>query len=226
MNIDAYLERIGYAGPLEPSAETLAALQRAHMLTVPFENLDIGRGRRLVLDREPIFDKVVGRRRGGWCFELNQLFAALLVELGFTVTLLGSKVIDPEGGESEDLVHLIPLVDLDPPLIADVGFGESSLMPIPLDPSGEIRNGGLRVRYTLEPRRIEDFAHQSARLQTWPDSHFVKNRICTLALPDGRITLSDLRLIETRNGRRTERALSGEAEWARVLRDRFGIVLD
>ena len=62
MNIDAYLERIGYAGPLEPSAETLAALQRAHMLTVPFENFDIGRGRQLVLDREPIFDKVVGRR--------------------------------------------------------------------------------------------------------------------------------------------------------------------
>ena len=104
MNVDAYLERIGYAGPLEPSVDTLAALQRAHMLTVPFENLDIGRGRRLVLDREPIFDKIVNRRRGGWCFELNQLFAGLLGELGFAVTLLGSKVIDPEGGESEDRV--------------------------------------------------------------------------------------------------------------------------
>ena len=82
----AYLDRIGYSGPTEPTAETLVALHRAHMLAVPFENLDIHLGRRNVLDPEHVFDKVVRRRRGGWCFELNGLFALLLETLGYTVT--------------------------------------------------------------------------------------------------------------------------------------------
>jgi N-hydroxyarylamine O-acetyltransferase len=226
VNVEAYLDRIGYAGPRTPNSETLAGLQRAHMLTVPFENLDIGLGTPLGLDRERTFEKVVHRRRGGWCFELNYLFAGLLEELGFDVTMLGSKVISPDGTESDDMVHLLPLVHLDQPLIADVGFGESSIEPIPLDPDGEIRNGGLRIRYTLPARQIEDFAHQCHTLQTSPNSHFVQKRICSLALPDGRVSLSDLRLIESRGGQRTERELSGEEEWAEVLRDRFGVVLD
>src|SRR5439155_12169680 len=90
VNVDAYLERIGYAGPREPGFETLAALHRAHMLSVPFENLDIHLGRRLVLDREANFEKIVVRHRGGWCYELNGLFALLLERLGFRVTLLGA----------------------------------------------------------------------------------------------------------------------------------------
>jgi N-hydroxyarylamine O-acetyltransferase len=226
VDVDAYLERIGYEGSRRPTAETLAALQRAHMLTVPFENLEIARGGKLVLDREHNFDKVVRRRRGGWCFELNGLFAGLLEELGFTVAMLGSSVIDEDGQESEDLVHLLLLVDLEEPLITDVGFGESSIEPIPPDTGCEITNGGLRVRYSLRPRTIDAFAGQCERLQTSPDSPFVQKRMCSMALPDGRLTLSDLRLIETRNGVRTERVLSGEDEWRQVLRDRFGVVLD
>ena len=132
MNAAEYLARIGYDGPLEPSPETLAGLQRAHLLSVPFENLDIHLGRRLVLDRSANFDKIVRRRRGGWCYELNGLFSWLLEELGFRVTLLGSRV-EGAAGAGQDLAHLLLLVDLDRPYIADVGFGESSLDPIALE---------------------------------------------------------------------------------------------
>ena len=98
MNVEAYLDRIGYAGPVEPTYAVLAALQRAHMLAVPFENLDIALGRRLVLDRRANYARIVERRRGGWCFELNGLFAWLLQQLGYRVTLLGSFSIQgPDG---------------------------------------------------------------------------------------------------------------------------------
>src|SRR5919109_1202974 len=98
MNIQAYLDRIGYRGPLEPTAETLRALHVAHLLGVPFENLNIGMGWPIVLDEAALFDKIVVRRRGGFCYELNGLFAALLRELGFDVTLLSAGVARQDGG--------------------------------------------------------------------------------------------------------------------------------
>ena len=227
-SVQAYLDRIGYRGPVDPVPSTLAGLQRAHMLSVPFENLDVHLGRRLVLDLDHVYDKVVLRRRGGWCFELNALYASLLEALGFSVTLLGGAV--ESGGElTEDLVHLLVRVDLDRPWISDVGFGESSLEPVPLEADGgraAIENGGLRVHFSLVPRRLEDFAEQCHRLQTSPDSWFVTRRTCTIARPDGRSTLSDLRLIETRAGERHERELAGEDEWRAVLRESFGVVLE
>src|SRR6476620_10955856 len=101
----AYLDRIRYAGPTEPTAETLAALHRAHMLAVPFENLDIHLGVRNVLDPDHVFDKVVRRRRGGWCFELNVLFALLLEHLGYRVTRCAAAVVLSEPG-TPDFAHL------------------------------------------------------------------------------------------------------------------------
>ena len=83
LNVGAYLERIGYDGPLAPTAETLRRLHVAHLLAVPFENLSIHAGEAVVLDDESLFDKVVRRRRGGFCYELNGLFAALLRSVGF-----------------------------------------------------------------------------------------------------------------------------------------------
>src|SRR5205085_8232372 len=99
--VQAYLDRIGYDGPTEPGLITLTGLQRAHMLSVPFENLDVHLGRRLVLDPAANFEKIVGRRRGGWCFELNGLFGWLLEQLGFDVTLLGSRVDIGDGRGSD-----------------------------------------------------------------------------------------------------------------------------
>jgi N-hydroxyarylamine O-acetyltransferase len=93
MDVDAYLARIGYTGVREPSADVLGYLHRAHMLAVPFENLDIHLGVENVLDPEHVFDKIVTRRRGGWCYELNGLFALLLEALGFDVTRYSAAVV-------------------------------------------------------------------------------------------------------------------------------------
>ena len=137
----AYLDRIVYDGPTEPTAATLAGLHRAHMLAVPFENLDLHLGLRNVLDPGHVFDKVVRRRRGGWCFELNGLFALLLEHLGYPVTRYAAAVVlsDPP---TRDFAHLTLRVDLDDPWLADVGFGDSFTGPLRLDEAGDqLREG-------------------------------------------------------------------------------------
>lgn len=92
LDVAAYLERIGYSGRQTPSAETLRNIHRAHLLAVPFENLDIGWAREIRMDQEAFVRKIVEHRRGGFCYELNGAFAALLQALGFTVTLLSARV--------------------------------------------------------------------------------------------------------------------------------------
>lgn len=89
-DIKAYLNRIGYEGAVNPSSDTLRALHLAHVLTVPFENLDIHLGRSISIEPEALFRKIVLARRGGYCFELNGLFALLLEQLGFSVTRLAA----------------------------------------------------------------------------------------------------------------------------------------
>src|SRR5689334_17036776 len=106
LDIPTYLQRIAYRGSLQPTAATLRALHQAHMLAVPFENLDIHLGRPLLLDRPALFEKIVARRRGGFCYELNGLFAALLQALGFDVTMLSARVARTQGGFGPEFDHL------------------------------------------------------------------------------------------------------------------------
>src|SRR5919199_4974405 len=113
MDIQAYLERINYHGPLDPSAETLRELHVAHLLAVPFENLNIGMGWPIVLDESALFDKIVVQRRGGFCYELNGLFAALLRALGFHVTMLSAAVARRDGSFGPDFDHMALLVTLE-----------------------------------------------------------------------------------------------------------------
>jgi N-hydroxyarylamine O-acetyltransferase len=228
VNARAYLERIGYAGDVEPTLGVLAELQRAHMLTVPFENLDIALGRRLVLDRRANYAKIVERRRGGWCFELNGLFAWLLEQLGYRVTLLGSGVEGDRAVVGRELAHLLLRVDLDRPYIVDVGFGEGPLEPVPLAQvaGGVIRHrNGLDVVFTERPRRLEEFQGMCDFLQTSPESGFVRTRVCTVALPDGRLRLRELVLSERHGDEVSERELAGEGEWRDCLLERFGVAL-
>jgi N-hydroxyarylamine O-acetyltransferase len=228
VNTGLYLERIGYQGPDEPTYETLVALERAHMLAVPFENLDIHRGRRLVLDREANFAKIVERRRGGWCYELNGVFSWLLETLGYDVTLIGSRV-EWEGGRSRELAHMLMLVDLDQPYLVDVGFGYGSVGVVPLaQAAGGVvaQRGGLDVVFTTEPRELADFQEMCDFQQTSPDSNFVRTRVCSKAVPDGYLRLRELVLTESLASGETARELSGEDEWLAVLRDRFGVEPD
>jgi N-hydroxyarylamine O-acetyltransferase len=249
VDVAAYLARIAYRAPTEPTAETLRAIHHAHLLAVPFENLDIRLGRKILLDQDAILHKIVEQRRGGFCYELNSAFAALLRTLGFPTTLLSARVAREAGGESPEFDHLILRVDLQDPWLADVGFGDSFLEPLRLesgreqaDPAGTFRLMQLDQRQQLEklessgrwkrqysfalhPRSLNDFAGMCHYHQTSPESHFTQNRICSRATPDGRITLSSMKLIVTRNGQRQERMLSSESEWNSALQEFFGVNL-
>src|SRR4051812_2868960 len=118
MDVQAYLRRINYRGELAPTAATLRELHRAHLLAVPFENLDIHLGRPILLDEQALFDKIVAHRRGGFCYELNGLFALLLRDLGFEVTLLAAGVARADGGFGPEFDHLTLLVQSPLPFVA------------------------------------------------------------------------------------------------------------
>jgi N-hydroxyarylamine O-acetyltransferase len=276
MNVEAYLQRIRYHRPLmrgtdppkvdppqvdptkvdpptvdPPSIDLLRSLHRAHLFTVPFENLDIGQGREITCDETRILHKIVNEHRGGFCYELNGAFAALLRTLGFRVTLLSARVAREDGSHGPEFDHLTLRVDLDEPWLADVGFGECFLEPLRLESRTDQPQNGRVYRltglnsedgllsleamvegkwkrqyaFTLQPRELSEFARMCHYHQTSPESHFTRQRICSLATPEGRITLSDGKLIETRAGVREERLLAGEEEWRLTLRERFGVIL-
>ena len=248
MNIKAYLERIDYQGSLAPTAETLRELQVAHLLAVPFENLSIHAGEPIVLEDEALFAKIVGRRRGGFCYEANGLFAALLRELGFDVAMLSAGVANAEGGFGPDFDHMALMVSLEQRWLVDVGFGDSFLEPLLLDGRGEQvqveriyrilpdgahlilsrRDEGevqkAQYRFTLQPHEYADYAEMCRYHQTSPQSHFTRARVCSRATNEGRITLSEMRLITTsKDGGRQERILTDQEEYASILREQFGI---
>jgi N-hydroxyarylamine O-acetyltransferase len=252
MNALDYLNRIHYHASLEPTAATLRALHVAHLQQVPFENLDIYRRRLFDLDPAALFDKIVTCRRGGFCYELNGLFALLLEQLGFRVTRLTARVVGEDGRVGPEFDHLtlqVQCQDQDCSVwLADVGFGDSFLEPLRFEKK-DVQSDGLRAYrierdessrwlwerdydetwrrqygFDLQPHPLSDFAAMCAWHQTSPDSIFTQRRVCTRATPDGRITLSELRLITTIHGQRTEHAI-GEEEYHDVLRREFEIVL-
>jgi N-hydroxyarylamine O-acetyltransferase len=247
MNVQTYLERIDYQGSLEPVAETLRDLQIAHLLAVPFENLSIHNHEPIVLDDEALFDKVVKRRRGGFCYELNGLFATLLRQLGFPVARLSAAVGRADGEFGPDFDHMTLLVTLKERWLVDVGFGDSFREPLLLD-RRELQVQGERAyrieeagdylllhekvadgdwntqfRFTLQPYEYPDYLQMCHYHQTSPESHFTQNRICSRATPGGRVTLSNMRLIVSRGAARSERELRDEAEYQLVLEKDFGI---
>lgn len=254
-----YLARIGFTTPEHmdfqwPSSILLQALHEAHMLAVPFENLSIHYGQPIVLQVAALYDKIVLRRRGGFCYELNGMFAWLLRQLEYRVTMLSVEVAESGGNFSPAYDHLALLVhDVDgTDRLADVGFGDSFRQPLRLradleqdggdghtyrlrhDPGdgswvvqrdGEEADWKSQYRFILRARDLADFVDRCHFQQTSPDSHFTQNRICSLATPEGRVTLSGLRLITTLRGVREERELASEDEYRAVLSDRCGVTL-
>jgi N-hydroxyarylamine O-acetyltransferase len=124
MDVAAYLTRIGTARPAAPTSAALTALHRAHVRSVPFEDYDIHIGIAISLELDALERKIVHRRRGGYCYELNGLFGALLRELGFAVTLVGAFALDDDGTRGPEAEHARLLVDaVDGGWIVDVGNG-------------------------------------------------------------------------------------------------------
>jgi N-hydroxyarylamine O-acetyltransferase len=250
MNVDAYLERIDYRGPRSPSIAALRALHVAHLMTVPFENLSIHSQEPIVLHDTALYEKIVARRRGGFCYELNGLFSALLRALGFDVTRLSATVMNDEGQFGPAFDHMTLMVKLDERWLADVGFGDCFVRPLRLD-SAEAQVQGRRryridlagkahflwqqegndpwrvqYRFDLTPYEYDDFAEMCHYHQTSPLSHFTQRRVCSRATPEGRITLRDRRLIRTRHGERQEEELADEAAFTEALQRYFSIHLD
>lgn len=241
-----YLARIAYTGPREPTLAVLRGVHLAHLRAVPFENLSVRRGEAILLEEGALFEKVVRRHRGGFCYELNGLFAALLEALGFRLARLAGRV----GVEGIPFDHMALRVDLDEPWLADVGFGDSFLAP-PRLRSREPQDGGDGRRYrisdvdvgllllreqeggtwerqyafTLETWPISAYAEGCRYHSTSPKSHFTQKTVVSRATESGRVTLSERRLIFTEGGARRESELADEAAVARALAAQFGIVL-
>jgi N-hydroxyarylamine O-acetyltransferase len=248
LDTTAYLRRIGYDGSLEPTAGTLQALQYAHLLAVPFENLDIHLGRPLSLELPALFDKIVTRRRGGFCYELNGLFSALLGQLGYRLDLLSARVTTGSGGFGPEFDHLALVVHLEQRWLVDVGFGDSFRRPLRLDECApqSVEGQGYQIEchgddYTLyqengdewevqylfndRPRRLTEFAAMCHHHQTSPESTFTNERLCTRATPGGRVTFSNGRLLFSTNGTVREEWLEGEAAIASALKEHFDVDL-
>ena len=246
--IDAYLRRIGLATPPAADLAGLALLARAHIVSVPFENLDIGAHRPLSLEVAALEAKLVGAGRGGFCYELNGLFAVLLEALGFRVTRLAAETWDAgSAGWGPPLDHLVLRVDLDDPVIVDVGFGDTFRSPLPLRPGAvgpdelgrtfELRPDGDRLalfeqtdpsrdpipqyRFGLEPYALDDF-RAMCRYQETQSPHFTGHRMVSVATADGRRTIWDDRFIVHAAGTRTERRVT-DVELPGLLREQFGI---
>ena len=253
MDIRTYLERIGYDKPVRLDIESLFGLHRTHLLTVPFENLDIQQGKPIQLSERALWDKIVIRKRGGFCYELNGLFAWLLKQIGFEVRYLNARVYNNKGTRGREFDHLTLLVRIpsqDVNWLADVGFGDSFFEPLRFGYNGEQLQGSRAYRletvdggfdllrrdydrewsrqyfFDLQARSFPaDYEESCGYHQTSPKSSFTRERVISLATPDGRISMDSKNLTITTNGKRVKRPLSGTAEFQILLMRYFGIEL-
>jgi N-hydroxyarylamine O-acetyltransferase len=250
MDVQSYLDRLGVTITGGPSIDQLRLLHESHLFEVPFENLDIYHRVEIVLDQDRILEKIIERRRGGFCYELNSSFAWLLRKLGYSVALLSGEVARKEGGFGIPFDHMTLEVVLEESWIADVGFGDSPRYPLRLVPDKEAEQFDERYRFrvdgswwilerryrreddfkplyrfTREPRQLSDFIPGCRYHQTSTKSTFTQGVICSKALPEGRISLTKDRLVTTRNGVRTRVPICDRDEWLIALKSHFGIAL-
>lgn len=244
-----YLRRLDVTDPPDPSARSLALLHERHQLAVPFENLDVVSRRPVAFDETTFVDKIVDRRRGGFCYELNGAFSWLLERLGFAVTRHEARVPRRDGGEPIRFDHLVLCVECEGPWLVDVGFGDGYPLPLRLDCGDDettLHGQRYRVReegegrvveryerqvlawrelysFTQEPRQLAEFEEGFRFHRTSPNSPFTTSGLCSILIPDGRVTLTEDRLIVRRGVRREETEVAGEDAWWAAARRYFRI---
>jgi N-hydroxyarylamine O-acetyltransferase len=243
----AYLNRIGVTAPAGSDAAGLRTLHRAHQQAVPFENLSIHLAEPISLDERDLIDKVVRRRRGGFCYELNGAFALLLEALGAQVSRVAARVYgeDGLGPPFDHLALVVRAGDGSGPWLADVGFGSHSDYPLLLDarddqddPAGRfrladagagdidvLRDGAPQYRIETRERSLADCIPTCWWQQTSPASYFTQSTICSRLTPGGRVSISGRMLIQTQGATRTEQRLETDDLLLAAYRDHFGIVL-
>jgi N-hydroxyarylamine O-acetyltransferase len=247
LDLVAYLDRIGYTGPVEPSHTTLDALHRAHLATIPFENLDIMLGRPVRVDLESIQAKLVDARRGGYCYEHGQLFGAALERLGFSVERLLARV-GPEGEPMRPRTHLTLRVRAGSDVwLADVGFGSSPSGPLSMQAGTQELDGWVyevvfdeadetwKLRelqgeewvtlYRTEDQRVypPDVVMSNHFTATYPESWFTWQPIVAIREPDAIRSLVGRGYTVTRPGHVKDRRTLTDAEFATALHDTFGL---
>jgi len=245
-----YLQRIGLReDTISPDIETLRRLHRAHLLSVPFENLDIHWKRPIALDVDLFYRKVVVEGRGGFCYELNGLFNELLISIGFTTRLISARVGRPDGGFGPEFDHAAIVVSVaGREYLADVGFGDFATEPLrfAVDEEQLDSNGVFKIEeadgeafvvkkqvgdewkneylFTDIERELAEFTAMCDFQQYSPDSHFTKGKICSIMTENGRKTISETSFVLRVDGRPShEEAIRNEDDFALVLEREFGI---
>lgn len=249
MNTKEYFRRIGVdETSIGANPESLKLLQRQHLLNIPFENLDIHWRRPINLDAESFYRKIVGERRGGFCYELNGLFYNLLREIGFHSRIVSARVAGGENNFGAEYDHLAILTKIgDEEFLVDVGFGSFIAEPLKfvLDLEQQDANGVFMIRkfdenyfevlkkdagkwqsefiFTDIERDLNEFAGMCRFHQTSPESHFTRGKVCSLMTETGRKTLTDKKFIETGNGEKKELNVDSEAKFNEILEREFHI---
>ncbi|MGP9018135.1 arylamine N-acetyltransferase family protein [Streptomyces sp. BR1] len=250
IDLDAYFARTGYEGGTAPTLSTLRALHRAHTVGIPFENLDVALGRPVPLDVKSIQRKLVEQSRGGYCYEHNTLFAAVVERLGFEVVARGARN-RTRGAVLPPVTHALLVVTVDgEQWLCDTGFGsQGPLEPVPLRDGAVVEQGGWTFGITAEddgihvlsslrpegwvglyafaPQRLypADFAVMNHYSSSHPASKFVGQVVAQRRAPDVRRALVRDELTTTRTDGSVEQVTVPAGELGRVLTDVFGIVL-
>ncbi|MFH0733127.1 MAG: arylamine N-acetyltransferase [bacterium] len=247
MNYEKYLNLIEVNKKNTLNYLYLAQLQINHILSIPFENLDIQAGITISLLEKDLFTKIIENKRGGFCYELNYLFYFLLKELGFDVYLASAQFYHPAKKTfAPEFDHLTLVVQLEKKYLVDVGFGDSFRVPIPI-PDGQIKDisGTYRVyhnegeefflqrlnedtwltqyKFKLVPRDIKEFYPMCVYHQTSPDTIFTQRKLCTIATPMGRVTISDESLTVTQNRLKEKFIIKSPDEFNEKLKIHFGM---
>jgi len=251
IDIDAYLSLIQCEKERKPTLKYLRKLHRNHLYHIPFENLDIHIGKEIILDVNKIYNKIVKRKRGGFCYELNGLFLHLLLQLGFYAKIISAQTIADNGELGGEFDHLFLIVYFeDKEWLIDVGFGELFLAPmlfevdkIQMDgnryfkiedtPNGKYKlqsssNGSSfkdEYIFSRKERQFIEFVDKCQFHQSSPKSIFTRKKVITKATREGRITLTDKKFIITRLGEKTEEAILNQDQFDAKLIQHFQINL-
>lgn len=246
IDLHRYFARVGYQGAAEPTPQTLANLHLAHVRHVPFENLDVLLGRPIRLDADSLFAKLVTAGRGGYCFEQNHLFAAVLEQLGFAVQRLAARVVWRTQRVLPRTHMLLRVEAGGRAWLADVGFGGMGpLLPLAFEPGLAQPQFGWRYRlieqdgawrlqagaddwdslyeFTLQEQAPADYEMANYYVSTHPDSRFVQGLIAHRLAPERRLILIGNELTEDRGAQATTRRIADRAELAAVLVDGIGL---
>lgn len=253
IDLEAYFSRIGYTGSREPNLETLQALQSLHPAKIPFEAIDVLLGRGISLSQEALEEKLVRRKRGGYCFEQNNLFKSVLTSLGFQVEGLIARVVwmVPQENLPRPRTHMVLRVTLDgEPWLVDVGFGSvvptvplrwklGEMQETPHENYHLVQTDGMVVleaelpdawkpvyQISLEPQFDVDYEMANWFTSTYPASRFRTNLMVASTTPQYRAALFENRFtMRPGKGEMHRESLSAD-QLEQVLFDIFGLAME